>query len=117
MGWPKGAPKAPGSGRKVGSKNKRSEGIEHFARSIIEDPQYQASFRQRAHDGTLPAGVETMLYAYAYGRPREQQPDDQVFVENLLTVVLKHAASPEARQEIRAVLEAHAGPTRLSIVA
>jgi hypothetical protein len=119
MGWPKGKLRGSGTGvgRKFGSHDKRSEGIAGFARSIIEDPIYQANFRERAHGGSLAPALETMLYHYAYGRPRDQQPDDQAFVEQLMTVVLKHAGSPQAQQEIREVLEAHASPARLSAVA
>jgi hypothetical protein len=118
MGWPKGKLRPPGTvGRKVGSKDKRSEGIEAFARSIVEDPVYQAKLFQRATEGSLPPGMEAMLFHYAYGRPREQQPNDQAFMEDLVAVVLKHASTHEARREIREVLEAHTGGTRLSAVA
>jgi hypothetical protein len=64
MAYPKGIGKSPGSGRKAGTPNKRSAGIKSFARSVLEDPQYQSSFRQRAQTGTLAPGLEVMLFHY-----------------------------------------------------
>jgi hypothetical protein len=118
MGWPKGKPRAAtGVGRKVGSTNKRNEGIEEFSRRLVEDPEYQTRLVQRAKQGSLAPGMETMFFHYAYGKPREHPSDDQAFLEDLFTVVLKHAGTAEAQQEIRDVIEAHTRPARLSIVA
>lgn len=118
MPWPKGKPRPEGSGRKPGSKNKRGEGIEAFARSIVEDPAYQANLILRAKQGDLAPGMEAMLFHYAYGKPAEQRnPDDQAFMESLLAVVLKHVDTREARQEIRAIIEAHTGTAGLRAVA
>ena len=108
----------PGAGRPKGSIPKDQSGVEAFARSIVEDATYQTNFKTRAKQGQLAPVLETMLYYYAYGKPVEQSRDDQVFMEDLLAVVLKHVGSHAARQEIRAVLEAHEfSATRLSAVA
>lgn len=96
-----------GGGSRKGIPNKRSAGIEAFARSIVENPDYQTNLLKRAQGGELAPPVETMLFAYAYGKPTEQARDDQVFIEQLLAVVLKYADTPAARQDIRAVIEAH----------
>jgi hypothetical protein len=42
-----------------------------MARSLIEDQAYQALFKARLHAGTIPPGVESMLWHYAYGKPAE----------------------------------------------
>jgi hypothetical protein len=83
----------------------------------VEDPEYQANLRQRATRGELAPGLEAMFYHYAYGRPPEQQADEQAFVEALLMVVLKHASTDSAKKEIREVLEAHTGGATLRAVA
>lgn len=117
MAWPKGQPRPANSGRKAGTTNKRNQGIETFARSIVEAPAYQANLRTRAETGTLAPGMEAMLFHYAYGKPREQHVDDQVFMEDLLAVVLKHASTADVQKEIREVIEAHTGGYRLRAVA
>jgi hypothetical protein len=77
----------------------------------------QKTMRTQARAGEMPVPLLQMFFHYAYGRPREQQLDDQAFIEDLLAVVLKHAGTSEARKEIREVLEAHTGGTRLHAVA
>lgn len=59
-------------GRQKGVRNKRTEGIEAFARSILEDPDYQRHLRERALTGALAPAVETMLFWYCYGKPVER---------------------------------------------
>jgi hypothetical protein len=61
--------------------------------------------------------MEAMLFHYAYGKPREQQVDDQAFIEDLLAVVLRHATTPDIQKEIRDIIEAHTGAARLRVVA
>jgi hypothetical protein len=116
MPFRKGQAKPPGSGRKK-SGSAKQRGIEAFARSIVEDPTYQKHLLARAQSGELAPPVEAMLFHYAYGKPTEPAKDDQRFLEELLAVVLKHAGSHEARQEIRAVIEAHTGGAGLRAVA
>ena len=101
----------------MGGKGKPKDTIVRFATSVVEDVAVQQRLHQQARDGLLPVPVLQMLFYYAYGRPREQQPDDQAFVADLLGVVLKHAGTYEARQEIRAVIEAHAGGHSIRAVA
>jgi len=75
MAWPKGkkrGQRVAGSGRKKGSQNKRTQAIEAYAKSIVEDPAVQGVLLQQARQGTLPAPVLQMLFHYAYGRPVER---------------------------------------------
>lgn len=106
-----------GSGRKPGPKPQSRIGIEIFSKSLVEDPVVQEHLREQARAGDMPVPLLQMFFHYAYGRPREQQMDDQAFLEDLLTVVGQHASTPEARKAIRAVIEAHTGATRLHAVA
>jgi hypothetical protein len=77
----------------------------------------QETLRTQARQGQLPVPLLQMFFHYAYGKPREQQADDQAFVDALLMVVLKHASTDSAKKEIREVLEAHTGGTTLRAVA
>lgn len=105
-------------GRQKGSRNKRTAGIEALAQGILEDPAYQRKLKERALAGALPPALEVLLYHYLWGKPAEATRDDQHFLEDLLSVVLKYADAPQARQEIRAVLEAYdARPAGLRVVA
>jgi hypothetical protein len=58
-------------GRVKGTPNKRTQEIQALARSILEQPAYLAMLTQRACAGTLPPAVETMLFYYAYGKPKD----------------------------------------------
>jgi hypothetical protein len=107
----------PGAGRPVGARNKRSTTVELWARGVLEDPAVRKQMMEQLRQGTLPPVLVTMLFAYAYGKPREQQRDDEAFLQELLSVVLKHVGTADARQEIRAVIEAHhTGTTGLRVV-
>ena len=43
-----------------------------LARQIVNDPLYRASLRERAIKGYLAPGLESLLWAYAYGKPPER---------------------------------------------
>lgn len=117
MPFVKGHQKVPGSGRKKGV-NGRQAGIEAFSRSILEDSEYQKNLLTRARAGELAPGMESMLYAYAYGKPVEPERDDEQFLANLLGVIQKYASSPEAQQEIREAVQAYtASGSPLRVVA
>jgi hypothetical protein len=66
-----GTPKAPGSGRKKGTRNKRTLDGEAYARAIIEDPEVRATFLQQARAGTMHVELIKTLLAYAFGKPVE----------------------------------------------
>ena len=69
MAFQKGKPKT--GGRKAGTTNKATVEIKELARSLLEDPVYQAKLTQRLRDGAA-AQIEQMLYHYAYGKPKER---------------------------------------------
>ena len=43
-----------------------------FCGSIVDDHVYQAKLRRRAIAGTLPPGIEALLWYYAKGKPVER---------------------------------------------
>ena len=57
-------------GRLSGTPNRATQEMRAFARSILENPAYRESIRQRIMQGKAPH-LETLLYHYAYGKPRE----------------------------------------------
>jgi hypothetical protein len=61
-------PGANRNGRPKGSRDKRTIEIQIMARSLIEDPAYQASLKKRLEAGKAPH-MEPILYYYAYGKP------------------------------------------------
>jgi hypothetical protein len=58
-------------GRARGTRNKRSEGVEQWAREAVERPEYRDKLMARLEEGVLAPAVETMLFHYAYGKPTE----------------------------------------------
>ena len=68
-GRPKGIPKT--GGRQKGTCNKTTLEVREFARSLLETPTYKASLIARLEAGILSPAVESMLWHYAHGKPRE----------------------------------------------
>lgn len=60
-------------GRKAGVPNRATILVKDRCRQLIEDPDYQANFLQRLHDGKLPPVLEAMTWHYAYNKPIEMQ--------------------------------------------
>ena len=58
-------------GRPKGVPNKATTEVKEMARRLLNDPEYQGQLRERLIKGTLPPAVETMLWAYGYGKPKE----------------------------------------------
>lgn len=61
----------PRAGRPKGTLNKATVEVREMARGLVESDEYVASVRVRVQLGTLPPAVETMLWHYAYGKPKE----------------------------------------------
>jgi|SRR6185369_2351481 len=70
-----GKPFKPGdgrAGRRPGSLNKATIEVKEACREIVESPAYRRNLKLRAAKGELSPPVEVMLWAYAYGKPKEQ---------------------------------------------
>jgi hypothetical protein len=61
-----------GKGRPRGTQNKVSAQAREFAQNILTSPEYRASLVRRIQQDDLPPVVETLLYHYAYGKPKER---------------------------------------------
>ena len=56
-------------GRRKGTPNKATQRGRELAQAIIEDPKYLRHLRKRLRDWDAPSGMESLLWAYAFGRP------------------------------------------------
>ena len=59
-------------GRRKGTPNKATAEAKEFCNSLVDDPRYQARLRLRLLAGKLPPAIESMLWHYAKGKPKEQ---------------------------------------------
>jgi len=66
--FPKGVKVGPG--RPKGIPNKATVEIKQAARALLEDPAYVEALRARLQTGDA-GPVESLLYHYAYGKPKE----------------------------------------------
>ena len=57
-------------GRRPGSANKVTLEIRETARLLVEDQAYRAELAKRLVEGKA-AHMETLLFHYAYGKPKE----------------------------------------------
>jgi hypothetical protein len=58
-------------GKRKGVQNKVTREVARLAQSIIEDPAVQAKILDQARRGRLAPAVMVLLFAYAYGKPKE----------------------------------------------
>ena len=58
-------------GRQRGSANRSTIEGRDFARRLMDDPAYRENLRERLLSGKVHPGVETMLWAYSYGKPKD----------------------------------------------
>jgi hypothetical protein len=65
----KGTPKS--GGRKKGTPNKATVEAKAACAEIVDNPRYRKKLLAKACKGTLPPAVETMLWHYAKGKPKE----------------------------------------------
>ena len=59
-------------GRGKGTPNKVTREVRALAQDLVGDSLYQGRLRQRLVEGELPAALESMLWAYAWGKPRDK---------------------------------------------
>jgi hypothetical protein len=72
----RGKPFQPGTsgnskGRPKGTPNKVTADVRRAAQALVDDPAYRATLQQRLIAGTLPPAVETLLWSYAKGTPKD----------------------------------------------
>jgi hypothetical protein len=83
-------------GRPKGAKNKSTIAVRIFAQQVLEDEGYRNRVRRMARAGTLPSHLETMLYAYAFGKPKERleiSNPDQIDVSVLVGALTDNEAA------------------------
>lgn len=61
----------PRAGRPKGTLNKATLEVKEMARALVEDKAYRARLKRRLMSGKIPPALETMLWYYAYGKPKE----------------------------------------------
>jgi hypothetical protein len=64
-------PPAAGKGRPKGAQNKTTVEVRAAAQKLVEDAAYRAELKTRLKEGKAPH-METLLWYYAYGKPKEQ---------------------------------------------
>lgn len=69
-GRKKGTPKT--GGRAKGTPNKVTAEARDICRAFLESAPYRVTLKDRIEAGRLPPAVETMLWHYAYGKPKEE---------------------------------------------
>jgi hypothetical protein len=60
-----------GPGRPKGVPNRATLEVREFSASIVDDPAYQQRVRERALAGELPPAIESLLWHYRWGKPKE----------------------------------------------
>lgn len=88
--FPKGNP-----GRPKGAKRHATVEIRDASRALVEDPEYRVQLRVRLCEGRAPH-METLLFQYAYGKPRDYGETVQ------LTPELLDRMSPEQLERVAA---------------
>lgn len=64
--------KKGGPGRPKGRLNNITLEARKFAQGIVASAKYRKTLREQAENGELPPPIQTMLWAYAYGKPPEK---------------------------------------------
>lgn len=58
-------------GRIKGTPNKTTTDIAQCCRDLVDDVKYRASLKTRLDSGQLAPALESMLWHYAHGKPKE----------------------------------------------
>jgi hypothetical protein len=72
----RGQPFRPGQsgnprGRQKGVPNRATQEVREIARAIVDDAEYRRSLLTRIRKGKLAPAVESLLWHYVYGKPKE----------------------------------------------
>jgi hypothetical protein len=84
-------------GRRKGTPNKVPQEVKNLLQSVLEDPEYQSSLRERMIAGRAPQ-LEALAFHYAVGKPRETV---KVEDDSSLAAILARAASRGLGNETR----------------
>jgi hypothetical protein len=76
-----------GPGRPKGAKNKATQAVQAIARGLVEDPAYTKKLQERLNKGRIAPAMETTLWHYAYGKPKETVAGD---TEHPLEIIVRH---------------------------
>ena len=68
---PKGSPKVPGSGRRRGTRNRRTVAAVALASELMSDVGYQYRFRRDFTRRRVHPSIETLIWHYVAGKPKE----------------------------------------------
>jgi hypothetical protein len=71
-------------GRQPGVPNKATREVKALAQSILEDPEVQQRMLLDARKGKLAPPVMTMLFHYAYGKPKDRLEVEGTIREQLV---------------------------------
>lgn len=78
---PRGTPKNmrrgnPGNKGQGSAQDRRDHAeVRRISRKLVLDPVYQRTLRDKLHDGTLHPSVQTMLWSFAFGKPKELEEE------------------------------------------
>lgn len=86
----------PRAGRPRGVANKATVEVKSLAQGLLSSPEYQASLVARLNAGELAPAVESLLWHYAYGKPKE-------------TVEVTGDGAPASLTIIEVIVDAHDG--------
>jgi hypothetical protein len=83
-----------GGGRPKGVPNKATLEAKQACAEIVDDPIYRAKLLARARAGKLAPAMETLLWYYAKGKPKEtiEYRDERPDVSSMATADLKEDA-------------------------
>jgi hypothetical protein len=60
------------AGRPKGRENNATLEAREFCRNLLASPAYQDNLRKRLEAGKLAPAVEALMWAYGYGKPKDQ---------------------------------------------
>ena len=60
-----------GKGRPRGSQNKATVDVRALAQGLVDDLEYRKRLKDRLLSGKMAPALETLLWHYAYGKPRD----------------------------------------------
>jgi hypothetical protein len=78
-----------GPGRPKGVPNKATVEVKEAARGLVEDATYRQNLKTRLETGKLAPAMESVLWFYAYGKPKE-------------TVAIEHSVRDMNDDELKA---------------